>query len=97
MLQITRIPPESFAMKKPASQKDTDLFDTSVAELEVLIESMEQENLSLEASLKAFETGLAITRRAQKALSEAEQKVLLLTEENGDISRTDFAESETEQ
>jgi len=84
-------------MKKSTDKGITDLFNASITELESLIESMEQDKLSLEASLKAFETGLAITRRAQKALSEAEQKVQLLTEENGDISRTDFAESETEQ
>ena len=34
-------------------------------------------------SLKDFERGIALTRACQKALAEAEQKVKILTQKNG--------------
>ena len=44
---------------------------------------MEAGNLSLEDSLKYFERGVALTRSCQKALTEAEQKVQILLNEQG--------------
>jgi exodeoxyribonuclease VII small subunit len=59
-------------------------FEESLAELEQLVERMEQGNLSLEEALKSFERGIQLTRTCQKALQEAEQKVRILLEENGE-------------
>ena len=56
-------------------------FEQALQELETLVEQMEQGELSLEQSLREFERGIALTRACQKALSEAEQKVRILTEE----------------
>ena len=64
--------------------KKTVLFEDSLAELEQLVERMEQGNLSLEESLKLFERGVQLTRACQKALKDAEQKVQILLEENGE-------------
>ncbi|HBA66782.1 MAG: exodeoxyribonuclease VII small subunit [Methylomicrobium sp.] len=64
-------------------KKTTNLFEESLAELEQLVEQMEQGELSLEDSLKSFERGVALTRTCQKALQEAEQKVQILLEKNG--------------
>jgi len=52
-------------------------------ELEKLVEQMEQGDISLEESLKAFERGIKLTRTCQQALQEAEQKVQILLEKNG--------------
>lgn len=54
-------------------------FEKALAELEGLVEKMEQGDLGLEESLKHLERGIALTRSCQKALAEAEQKVQLLT------------------
>ncbi|MDJ0890522.1 MAG: exodeoxyribonuclease VII small subunit [Gammaproteobacteria bacterium] len=64
-------------------------FEKALRELETLVESMEQGDLSLEDSLKAFERGVELTRTCQKSLDEAEQKVELLTgkEGTGDLSQ----------
>ncbi|MCK8517244.1 exodeoxyribonuclease VII small subunit [Methylonatrum kenyense] len=59
-------------------------FEQALAELEALVERMESGELSLEDSLKSFERGIALTRQCQKALSEAEQKVEILTGKNGE-------------
>jgi exodeoxyribonuclease VII small subunit len=58
-------------------------FERSLAELESIVQQLESSDLSLEASLKAFEQGVVLTRSCQQALSQAEQRVQLLTEEQG--------------
>lgn len=59
-------------------------FEKSLAELQALVERLESGELSLEDSLGAFEQGVALTRDCQQALSQAEQKVQLLLERNGE-------------
>lgn len=56
-------------------------FEEALAQLEALVEAMEQGDLSLEESLKAFEQGIKLTRDCQGALEQAEQKVQLLIKE----------------
>jgi exodeoxyribonuclease VII small subunit len=65
------------------SRKTPD-FEAALAELEALVEKMEQGDLSLDESLKQFERGVQLTRSCQKALQEAEQKVQLLLEKDGE-------------
>lgn len=50
-------------------------FEAALKELEGLVEKMEQGDLTLEASLAAFERGIQLTRTCQEALAQAEQKV----------------------
>lgn len=64
-------------------KKSPSLFESSMEELEKLVEQMEQGDISLEESLKAFERGIKLTRTCQQALQEAEQKVQILLEKNG--------------
>ncbi len=66
-----------------ARKKSATLFEDSLAELEKLVEQMEQGNIPLEESLKSFERGIKLTRTCQKSLQEAEQKVQILLEKNG--------------
>jgi exodeoxyribonuclease VII small subunit len=58
-------------------------FEKALAELEGLVEKMEQGDLGLEESLRHLERGIALTRACQKALTEAEQKVQMLTSGRG--------------
>jgi exodeoxyribonuclease VII small subunit len=59
-------------------------FEKALQELETLVERMEQGESSLEDSLKDFERGIELTRSCQAALAEAEQKVQILLEKNGE-------------
>lgn len=68
---------QSFVAKK--TRKSTN-FEAAIAELESLVEEMEQGDISLEESLKKFERGIELTRTCQQALQEAEQKVQMLIE-----------------
>ena len=65
-------------------------FEKSLAELEKLVENMEQGELSLEDALKHFERGIELSRVCQTALQAAEQKVELLLEKNGQIDIVPF-------
>ena len=71
-------------------KRDSTNFEQSLKELEALVERMEQGDLSLEESVKAFERGIELSRRCERALDEAEQKVQILTEKNGQPSTTPF-------
>jgi len=51
---------------------------------------MEEGDLSLEASLQAFEDGVKLTRQCQQALSAAEQRVQVLLEKDGDLISEPF-------
>ena len=58
-------------------------FETSLKELETLVETMEKGELSLEDSLSHFERGVQLSRACQQALKEAEQKVEILMKKSG--------------
>jgi exodeoxyribonuclease VII small subunit len=70
-------------------------FEASLRELETLVENMEQGELSLEESLKHFERGIQLTRSCQQALKDAEQKVEILLQKNGQEEVVPF-DSETD-
>ncbi len=59
-------------------------FEQSLEQLQQLVESLESGELSLEESMQAFEKGIVLTRSAQQVLAEAEQKVQLLMERDGE-------------
>jgi exodeoxyribonuclease VII small subunit len=71
-------------------RKNTPQFEEAMKELEQLVEQMERGELSLEESLKSFERGINLTRTCQQALQEAEQKVQILLEKNGQQSLEPF-------
>ena len=61
-------------------------------ELERLVEQMERGDISLEESLKSFERGIRLTRTCQQALQDAEQKVQILLEKNGQQTLEPFTD-----
>jgi exodeoxyribonuclease VII small subunit len=68
-------------------------FESSLAELELLVERLEQGDLALDDALKSFERGVALTRQCQGALKAAQQKVEILLTRNGNAEAEPFAES----
>ena len=51
-----------------------------MAELDDLVSQMEDGDLSLDDSLKAFERGVMLTRQCQQAFSQAQLRVKTLTD-----------------
>ena len=67
-----------------AKQQSEFNFEEALQELERLVSLMEEGELSLEDSMKAFEKGIKLTRECQTALQKAEQKVRILLNESGE-------------
>lgn len=72
-----------------AKQQSEFDFEEALQELERLVSSMEEGELSLEDSMKAFEKGIKLTRECQTALQKAEQKVQILLNESGETQAFD--------
>lgn len=84
------------ADKKDKAAKDAPAqparFDETLQELETLVESLEQGDLSLDESLAGFERGVRLARECRDALVSAEQRVqVLLENEDGSETLAPFA------
>lgn len=77
-----------------AKKEDKFDFEKALQELELLVEKMEEGDMSLEDSLKQFERGVSLTRSCQKALADAEQKVQMLLKNAGKDELTTFTDDE---
>ena len=62
------------AAKKPENLS----FEEAMAELEGIVQAMEQGSLTLEQSLKQFERGVQLANASNTKLQNAEQKVTVL-------------------
>jgi exodeoxyribonuclease VII small subunit len=62
-----------------AMAKDERGFDDVLTALKGVVEKLESGQLGLEASLGAFEEGVALARQGAKILDEAERRVEILT------------------
>lgn len=83
--------------KKPQKKKALadESFEDSLARLETLVQKLESGDLKLEDALTTFEEGIALTRQCQQALQKAEQRVELLTKEQGSINTAPFNENDS--
>lgn len=72
--------------KKPSGND----FDAQLKELEALVQQMERGELTLDESLAQFERGIALLRSCETQLKAAEQKVQILSQQNGGETLVDF-------
>jgi exodeoxyribonuclease VII small subunit len=79
------VPPgiQESPLAKAAKSDAAPDFEKALAELEGIVSTLEKGDLSLDAALKHFERGIALTRQCQTSLKEAELKVEQLVERNG--------------
>ena len=68
-------------------------FEESLHELDTIVQSLEQGDLSLEESMALFERGLNLSQLSQIKLQTAEQKVQLLLDKNGSAQLINFDNS----
>ncbi|MCL4110169.1 UNVERIFIED_CONTAM: hypothetical protein GTU68_026689 [Idotea baltica] len=83
--------------KSPAQESEEIGLEPTLQRLESIVEEMEDSSMDLEDALKAYTAGVQLARKAQTILAEAEQKVQVLLEENGEVSAQPFADDETGQ
>lgn len=72
-------------------------FEGDLKLLEELVRKLEEDELSLEESLAAFEEGMKLAGRLAKTLEKAQERVMKLTEgRNGDLRLERFGDDEGE-
>ena len=62
----------------------TKTFENNLEQLTEVIQKMEQQDVGLEESLKLYEQGIQLTRKCQKIIDDAEQKIEQLMEKSSD-------------
>jgi exodeoxyribonuclease VII small subunit len=73
-------------------------FEKSLADLEKIVEKMEEGGLSLNESLALFEKGVKLARFLREELDKAEKKIaILLEDERGVIKEEPFSLSDEEE
>ena len=56
-------------------------FESSLKDLELIVEKLEDDNINVEDSVKSFEEGISLVKECQKQLEEAELKIKKLLDD----------------
>ena len=67
-------------------------FEENMENLEKIVTE-----LNLDDSVKKFEEGIKISKECNKMLEEAEKKITILLEENGETTEENFQTQETDK
>ncbi|TQQ51184.1 exodeoxyribonuclease VII small subunit [Vibrio cholerae] len=76
------------ASKKPENMS----FESTIEELEQLVEQLESGDLALDEALRKFERGISLARAGQLKLDDAEQRVRILLSNRDDAPLSDFSD-----
>ncbi|HEX6126517.1 MAG TPA: exodeoxyribonuclease VII small subunit [Pyrinomonadaceae bacterium] len=67
-------------------------FEASLAELEKIVEQLENGDLALEESLQLFEKGVKLSRECRERLSEAERRIeVLMKDGSGNLTLSELS------
>ncbi len=64
-------------------------FEKSIEKLEGIVKSLEDTTISLDESLKLYESGIEIIASCNKALEEAKQRIQIISSQNTPEKETD--------
>ena len=65
-------------------------FEEQMEELEKIVGELEKGDLNLDDSVSKFEEGIKISKSCNKILEEAEKKITMLVNKDGEIEEEDF-------
>ena len=80
--------------KEKICMEKNDNFETKMIDLEKIVTELETGNLSLEDSLNKFEEGMKISKDCSKLLEDAEKRITIILEKNGELKEEDFIAEE---
>ena len=69
-------------------------FEEQMENLEKIVSELEKGDLNLDDSITKFEEGMKISKECNKILQEAEKKITMLVNENGEIKEENFKTEE---
>ena len=65
-------------------------FEDSMKKIETIVTELENGNLNLDESVKKFEEGMKIAKQCNNILEDAEKKITILLEEDGELKEEKF-------
>lgn len=65
-------------------------FEESIKKLEEIVNELENGKLNLDESVKKFEDGMKVAKQCNSILENAEKKITILLEKDGDLKEEDF-------
>jgi exodeoxyribonuclease VII small subunit len=69
-------------------------FEKNMSDLENIVTELEKGDLNLDESISKFEEGIKISKECNKILEEAEKKITILLEKDGDVKEENFVSEE---
>ena len=70
--------------------KEEKSFEELMDDLENIAEALESDKLNLDDSMKKFEEGMKISKLCNEKLENAEKKISILLEKDGEIKEENF-------
>lgn len=65
-------------------------FEEQMEELENIVSELEKGELNLDESVAKFEEGMKLSKDCNKMLEQAEKKITILLQEDGEIKEEEF-------
>ena len=72
------------------SKKEELNFEELMIKLEEITTKLEKETLSLDESVKLFEEGMEISKNCNKKLEDAEKRITILINKEGEVTEENF-------
>ena len=72
----------------------TSNFEKNMSDLENIVTELEKGDLNLDESISKFEEGIKISKQCNKILENAEKKITILLENDGEVKEENFVSEE---
>lgn len=72
----------------------TSNFEKNISDLENIVTELEKGDLNLDESISKFEEGIKISKQCNKILEDAEKKITILLEKDGEVKEENFMSEE---
>lgn len=69
-------------------------FEDNMQNLEKIVTELEKGDLNLDDSISKFEEGIKISKECNKILDDAEKKITILLEKDGEVKEENFVPNE---
>ena len=69
-------------------------YEEAMKRLEEIAQELEKGDLDLDQSVKKFEEGMALSKKCNEILQEAEKRITILIQEDGEIKEENFVPTE---
>ena len=69
-------------------------FEEAIQRLEEIAKDLESGNLNLDDSVEKFEEGMKLSKECTKILNEAEKKINILIDNDGELKEENFTPDE---